>query len=149
MSPVTPLYEEDFYAWTQHQAALLRAEKWGELDSTNLAEELESLGRRDRRELGSRLQVLVMHLLKWRYQPEGRQHGQSWRQTIRTQRTEIQALLADSPSLRPTVSQILAQRYPDARVDALDETGLPDVTLPQACPWTPAQILDASFWPDA
>ena len=149
MSTRTPHYDEDFYAWTQHQAALLREEKWQDLDYPNLAEELESLGKRDRRELSSRLQVLVMHLLKWSYQPEGHQHSQSWRRTIRTQRTELHVLLADSPSLRRTVPQVLGERYPDAREDAGDETGLPLATFPDTCPWTADQILDESFWPDA
>lgn len=79
MRGMSPPYDEDFYAWTQHQAALLRTEKWQDLDSTNLAEELESLGKRDLRELESRLEVLVMHLLKWCYQPERRERGRSWR----------------------------------------------------------------------
>lgn len=147
MRSAMPQYDQDFYAWTQHQAALLREEKWADLDYTNLAEELESLGKRDRRELGRRLEVLVMHLLKWQYQPEGRMHGSSWRRTIRTQRAEIHTLLADSPSLRPLVPTLLVQRYPKARLDALDETALPDATLPHDSPWTTAQILDDAFWP--
>ena len=147
MNPNTPQYDQDFYAWTQSQAALLREEKGVELDYPNLAEEIESLGKRDRRELGSRLQVLVLHLLKWCYQPEGRAQGSSWRRTIRTQRGEIDELLADSPSLRPAVPALLMQRYPRARLEALDETGLPDKTLPLKCPWTPVQVLDETFWP--
>jgi Domain of unknown function DUF29 len=107
------------------------------------------LGKRDRRELGSRLQVLVMHLLKWHYQPERRLYSQSWRSTMHTQRTEMQILLADSPSLRPTVPAILAQRYPIARVEALDETGWPEAALPPECPWNIAQILDTNFWPES
>jgi hypothetical protein len=148
MSPVTPQYDQDFYAWTQAQATLLQERKWADLDFTNLAEELESLGKRDRRELGSRLQVLVTHLLKWRYQPEGRTRGSSWRRIIRTQRDEIDLLLADSPSLRPTVPALLTRRYPKARLEAIDETGLPEATLPPACPWTATQVLDETFWPE-
>jgi hypothetical protein len=75
-------YDDDFYLWTQQQAILLRAEKWQDLDYGNLAEELESLGQSTKRELVNRLVVLVMHLLKWRYQPEGRRQGHSWEDTI-------------------------------------------------------------------
>ena len=89
------LYETDFFLWTKEQAAALRAGRLDALDRDNLAEEVESLGRKDRRELESRLTVLVMHLLKWRYQPAER--GGSWDSTIRTERREIQKLLHDSP----------------------------------------------------
>lgn len=138
-------YDHDFYAWTQHQAAVLRKGAYHELDAENLAEEIESLGRRDRRELGSRLQVLMMHLLKWAHQPEGR--SSSWRRTIRTQRLEIEDLLADSPSLRPRVQTLTAQRYTRGIQDAADETGLPQTAFPPQCPWTADEILDENFWP--
>jgi Domain of unknown function DUF29 len=93
------LYDDDFYAWIQHQATLLRAAKWQELDYANLAEEIESLGRSDRRQLKHRLEVLIMHLLKWQYQPEHRERGQSWSSTIREQRNRIHDLLEDSSQL--------------------------------------------------
>lgn len=147
MNAKTSLYETDFYAWTQQQAALLRKNKWGELDAANLAEEVESLGRRDKRELGSRLQVLLVHLLKWRYQPERQKDSHSWYDTIVEQREQIADLLADSPSLRPQVSDLLSLRYARARRRALRETGLAEVVLPQTCPWTVAQVLDDAFWP--
>jgi hypothetical protein len=86
MDTNTDLYEQDFFQWTQTTAALIRQGKWHAVDAKCVAEELESLGKRDRRELASRLQVLVMHLLKWHYQPEGWVEGHSWRGTIRTQR---------------------------------------------------------------
>ncbi len=149
MSVKTPLYEADFYAWTQHQAALLRKNTWDELDAANIAEELESLGRRDKRELGSRLQVLLVHLLKWRYQPERREYGHSWYDTIVEQREQIGDLLADSPSLRTQVPDLLLLRYARARRRALHDTGLPEEGVPQACPWTVEQVLDETFWPDA
>ncbi len=139
-------YDDDFYAWTQHQAAVLREGAYHELDAENLAEEIESLGRRDRRELGSRLQVLVMHLIKWAYQPEGR--GPSWRRTIRTQRLEIEDVLADSPSLRPRVPALMAQRYRRCIQDAAEETGLAETAFPRVCPWTVEEVLDQSFWPE-
>jgi Domain of unknown function DUF29 len=84
----TTLYDQDFYAWTQRQMQLLKAGCWNELDIENLIEELDSLGKQERQELRNRLEVLLGHLLKWRYQPELR--CKSWRATIREQRRQIQ-----------------------------------------------------------
>ncbi len=149
MSTKATLYEQDFYAWTQEQAALLREGALHDLDVTHLAEEIESLGKSDRRALGSHLRNLVLHLLKWHGQPTGRDTGHSWRSSIRNARAEIAVLLEDSPSLRREVSGLLARWYPLARLDAADETGLPLVTFPEACPWTAEQVLDTDFWPEA
>ena len=89
------LYDADFYAWTQEQAKLLRQQKWESVDIANLIEEIETLGRQERRELKNRLGILLGHLLKWQYQPELR--GNSWLATIREQRREVETLLqADS-----------------------------------------------------
>jgi hypothetical protein len=93
------LYEQDFFAWTQTTAALIRAGKWYDIAPEALAEEVESLGARDHRELRRRLQRLVTPLLTWQYQPSKRQTGHSWRSTIRTQRQEIADILGQSPSL--------------------------------------------------
>ena len=141
------LYEEDFFEWTQATAALIRAGKWYDLDREILAEEVESLGKSDWRELGSRLDVLVMHLLKWRYQPSER--SRSWRSTIRTQRRELRRLLQQNPSLHAQVVGVIADGYSDARLEASDETGLPLTIFPECCPWTAEQVLDADFWPES
>ncbi len=148
MGTNTELYEQDFYKWTQATAALIRQGKWHEVDPECLAEELESLGKRDRRELGSRLEVLAMHLLKWCYQPERREDSHSWYDTILEQRGQMQQLLNDSPSLRPRVATLLAQHYRRARRRAMGETQLPATAFPQECPWSAAQILDDDFWPE-
>jgi len=142
------LYERDFYAWTQTTADLIRAGKWYDLDREALAEEVESLGRSEHRELEHRLDGLLMHLLKWRYQPSGRHTGHSWRSTIREHRRQLTRILRDSPSLRPRVATVLTASYANARSDASDETGLPLATFPEACPWTVEQILDEDFWPE-
>ena len=141
-------YDTDFFVWTQQQAAALAAGNAAALDWANLAEEIESLGKRDRRALRSRLEVLVLHLLKWRYQPERRQSGHSWSSTIRTQRRRIDQILEDSPSLRRQVSGWMAVDYPSVRLNASDETGLSLETFPISCPWTAEQVLDETFWPD-
>ena len=120
-----------------------------DIDPESLAEEVESLGKSQQRELASRLDVLLMHLLKWQYQPERRQTGQSWRSTIRTQRRELRRLLTQNPGLQPLVDPTIADSYAEACLDAADETGLPLAAFPPACPWTPAQIVDADFLPEA
>lgn len=146
MTTNADLYEQDFFQWTRTTAARVRAGKWQEIDAEHLAEEIESLGNRDRRELGSRIEVLLRHLLKWHYQPSKR--SGSWQNTIDTQRTEVVELLAQSPSLRPTLPMVLARRYPGAWVKALRDTGLPAAMLPEVCLWTPEQLLDPDFWPE-
>jgi hypothetical protein len=148
MSTKTARYDEDFYAWTQEQAALLREGAVDELDLANLAEEIESLGKSDRRALGSHLRNLVLHLLKWHYQPSGRLTGHSWQSSIRNARADIAVLLEDSHTLRHEVAGLLVRWYPLARLDAADETRLPRATFPAVCPWTPEQVLDDDFWPE-
>jgi len=143
MSPT--LYETDFYAWTQQQATLLREEEFAELDLHNLIEEIEAVGRSEKRELASRLQVLLMHLLKWQYQENLR--SRSWQSTIRTQRSDLARLLADNPSLRTTVAEVISQIYPDAMLDASEETGLLATTFPATCPYAAGEVLDRTFWP--
>jgi len=138
-------YDADFYMWTQQQAALLRAGKLHDLDLANVAEELESLGKSEWHALANRLDVLVLHLLKWRYQTTRR--GRSWQRTIWTQRTRLVRLLRVSPSLRRQVEPMLAEQYAEIRKQTVRETGLPLATFPEACPWTAAQILDEDFWP--
>ena len=139
-------YDDDFFAWTMEQARLLREGAVSEIDTLNLAEEIESMGKNNRRELGSRLAVLLMHLLKWRYQPNRR--SPSWATTVRDQRDEIEALLADSPSLRLVVQDTLSSVYARARRKAISETGLRDSAFPAKCPFTAEQVLAEDFLPE-
>ena len=145
MTPVT--YETDFYLWTQQQAALLRQGEFNrvDLDLANIAEEIESMGKRDRRSISSYLQNVLMHLLKWHYQPERR--GTSWKLSIRNGRRQIQQLLRESPSLNPQLPTIIAEEYLPARENAADETGLLLTTFPDVCPFTVEQII-GEYWPD-
>jgi Domain of unknown function DUF29 len=146
----TPSYDTDFYAWTQAQADAIRTKAWAALDVEHLAEEIESLGRSDRRAIGHYLERLLKHLLKWTYQPAQRpRHGRSWDRSIRQSRRKMAELMAESPSLHDYPAQRLATAYRPAREDAADETGLPLTIFPEACPWTIAQVLDADFWPEA
>jgi hypothetical protein len=144
---MTPtLYDADFYAWANTQAALLRAGKLDAADIENIAEEIESMGKGERRELESRLVVLLLHLLKWQFQPEHR--GKSWWATIRVQRRDLSLHLRRNPSLSPKIDEAVAYAHGNAIIEASAETDLPDETFPQTCPWTFAQIMDDGFWPD-
>ena len=147
MSPNTDLYRQDFYAWTQEQAALLREGALQELDRANLIEEIEDLGRSARKELRSYLEGLVLHLLKWYYQPDYR--SRSWRDSIEENRACVPESLQESPSLRPHLSTLLQECYPRARRKAARQTRLPLTTFPEVCPWTVEQVLADTFWPSA
>lgn len=139
-------YESDFYAWAQQNAALLRSGQLSLIDVDQIAEELEDMGKSERRALGSHLRVLLTHLLKWRYQPSHR--GVSWRLSVRNARLDIATIIKDSPSLKPQVDALLNDEYPGARSLALDETGLPPTAMPAHCPFDVAQALDADYWPE-
>ena len=143
MTPAT--YETDFYLWTQQQAALLRQGALSALDIENLAEEVEDMGKSNRLALESYLSNVLMHLLKWQYQPERR--GTSWKLSIRNGRYQIRRLLSESPSLKPQLPAIIAEEYSPARENAADETGLPLTTFPDVCPFTAEQIT-GDYWPD-
>jgi hypothetical protein len=139
-------YERDFYAWANEQAALLRAGRLNEADIAHIAEEIESMGKAEQRELVSRLTVLLLHLLKWRVQPGMR--GSSWQATIKVQRRDLTRLLRDNPSLKSKLDEAMSDAYGDAIILAASETGLSEAGLPSTCPWSFEQAMDADFWPD-
>jgi hypothetical protein len=140
------LYDQDFYVWTMEQADLLRRRKPDWMDWNNVAEELESMGKRDRREIISRLEKLLVRIAKWQWQPEKR--SQSWSQTIKEQRKQIALILKDSPSLDNFLRYSLPETWTSATDEAAEETGLPLSTFPDTCPWNiNAQIL-ADWWPE-
>ncbi|PWB83371.1 MAG: DUF29 domain-containing protein [Methylocystaceae bacterium] len=141
------LYESDFHAWAKEQAALLRAGKLMQADIDRIAEEIDSMGRTEKRELVSRLTILLLHLLKWRFQPTLR--GRSWRLSVEGQRLDVESHLADNPSLKAALEAAIAQAYRRAAIDAQRETGLDAAVFPVACPWSFDQIMDPGFWPDA
>lgn len=140
-------YETDFYQWTQQQAALMRQGEFNhvDLDIENIAEEIESMGRRDRYALRSYLHNILMHLLKWQHQPERR--GTSWRLSIKNGRHQVDILVEDSPSLQGKIPDLIAKEYTQARENAALETGLPLATFPELCPFTVEQIT-GDYWPD-
>ncbi len=140
------LYDEDFLVWTEETARLLRAGRFDALDIEHLAEEIEDMGKSEKHELHTRLRTLIQHLLKWKHQAGNR--STSWRVTINDQRVEIEYVLGESPSLRPTLPQAIAKVYPQAVKGASLETGLAPETFPGTCPFTPQQILNEDFLPD-
>ncbi|MBF0339087.1 MAG: DUF29 domain-containing protein [Nitrospirae bacterium] len=144
--PARALYEVDFYQWAFHNADLLRQGRFAEIDLENIIEELESMARHNKRELLSRLKVLIMHLLKWQYQPKRR--CKSWNATIGNQRDEIKYLLEDSPSLKHNIEIVVAKGFIDAKGGFERETGISANTLPETCPYTFEQLMDYGFLPE-
>ncbi|MGB3493305.1 MAG: DUF29 domain-containing protein [Elainellaceae cyanobacterium] len=142
---MTVLYESDFYDWLQTQASYLKKQKWEQLDIEHLVEEIEALGRQERRELTHRLGVLLGHLLKWQFQPAYRSH--SWESTLREQRRQIQRLLAQSPSLKPYLPDALLEAYEDGLDLAVRETNQPYDLFPASCPYSLDQVLRPDFLP--
>jgi hypothetical protein len=139
------LYEADFYAWTQEQAKLLREHQWALVDVANLIEEIETLGRQERRELRNRLAVLLGHLLKWQFQSEKRSN--SWLATIREQRREVETLLQENPSLKSYLNEAVQLAYQSGVDLAVRETNLPYETFPDACLYSLEQALNDEVLP--
>jgi hypothetical protein len=140
-------YESDFYAWTVDQARTLRRLRPAGVDWENLAEEIGSLGRSDKRAIGSDLKIVLEHLIKWKFQPEKR--SASWSDSIEEHRDRVARIIEDSPSLASTPAEVLEGEYRKARRKALRDTGLPERRIPPACPFTVEEALDPEFLPDA
>jgi hypothetical protein len=146
------LYDTDFYAWVQDQAALLAARRFEELDLPHLVEELQLMGNSERGELANRLSVLLAHLLKLQiaaerlpYVYDRAQRG--WHLTCTEQRVQLKRLLRRNPSLRPSVSDELPDAYTIARLQVAIALGVDEASMPLTCAWTPEQVLEADFWP--
>lgn len=139
-------YEDDFYAWSVEQAELLRLRRFSELDLTNLVEEIESMGREQRHALRSSYRVLLIHLLKWQFQPDRR--SRSWSITIVRERGNIAEREEDNPSLKSDAKAIVVQAYRTARADAAAETGLDRATFPAECPYAIDDLRNSEFLPD-
>jgi hypothetical protein len=143
--PTLPRYEADFYSWALEQALLLRERRLAELDLDNLADEVEDLARREAKELRSRYETLLRHLLKWEFQPDKRSSG--WQITIGRERREIPEHLAENPGLQPRRAELFVKAYPTARDNAAIETKLPLQRFPVQNPYTLDMTLDPEFWP--
>ena len=139
-------YDGDVVAWAIEQAGLLRAGRFADLDIEHIADEIEDVGKSERRELESRMAVLIAHLLECSHQRDRR--GRSWRDTIDLRREAIDRRLSRTPSLRPDLLDEgwLADVWTDARTIAMNETGVED--LPRKSYWTVEQIMDTRFFPE-
>lgn len=142
------LYQQDYFAWTQQQAKMLRAGQLSSVDAQNLAEEIEDLGRSEKRALASHMTVLLAHILKWQYQPELR--SKSWQRTITTQRKEVRYELVASPSLKPSFNdpEWMDLVWSRATVLAGEETGIDIDTFPEICPWSMTDVMRDGWLPE-
>ncbi|MBD2530696.1 DUF29 domain-containing protein [Nostoc flagelliforme FACHB-838] len=140
------LYEQDFYLWIQTTAELLKQGRLTEVDLENLIEEIETMGRSEKKALRSNLEMVLMHLLKYKYQADKR--SGSWRATIREHRKRLREALEESPSLKPYFNEVFGRCYNDARLLATDETELHLAIFPEESPFTPEQTLNPDFLPE-
>ena len=140
------LYDKDFYLWIQTTAELLKQHRFTELDLENLIDEIETMGRSEKRAVKSNLEVVIIHLLKYKYQPEKRSN--SWRYTIREHRKRLREALEESPSLKPFLSEVFEKCYQEARTLAADETGLAIASFPEQSPFTSEQTLNPDYLPE-
>ena len=143
---MTDLYDKDTYTWAMQQADALRRRSANEVDWDNVAEEIESVGKSEARELESRYIVLLTHLLKWLYQPAGR--SRSWEASIRVQRAALARHVEANPGLKPRRDELLGAAYQIARLTAAGETDQPVEMFPDTNPFTLAEAMDDGFWPE-
>ena len=138
-------YSVDFDKWTAQTAQLLREKRWAEIDTERLVEEIEDLGKRDRRAVMSQLIRLLMHLLKWEYQPERR--SDSWLDSVSDARVQIELACEDSPSLKNYLMEQVGASYERARRQAAKQTVLEISTFPRSCPYELEQVLEEGWLP--
>lgn len=140
------LYDSDFFAWLQQQAAAIRAGDWDAIDRENLAEEIESITRHASGELRKHLDHLLVWFLAWVYAPAMRDDHPHWYVRVESLRCEIETIVDVWPHLAQRVRTALPKAYARGREVASEETGLPLETFPETCPWTPEQVIRHGFW---
>jgi hypothetical protein len=141
-------YDTDIVEWASQQAKLLRTGNFSAIDADLIAEEIEDMGKREKRELFNRMAILLAHLLKWKYQPARR--GASWERTIKVQRVDTVDCISDMPSLKKLILDPDWKKnvWERATVEAYKETGIEVSVFPDNCPWENEQILSSEFFPD-
>jgi len=141
----TNLYNQDYYLWLTHTAQLIKEGKFSEIDVVNLGEEIEDMGRSEKRAVKSNLIIVLLHLLKYKYQPAKRTN--SWKSSIREHRRRLRDDFKTSPSLKPYFGEVFDECYQDSREQAADETGLPLDAFPGISPFTPTETLNPDYLP--
>ncbi len=153
LTDLQDLYQTDYAAWAKRHVELLRSGRFAEMDIAHLLDELSDMSKSERRELESRLLILIAHVLKWEYQypmlsERWREFdGRSWRASITEQRKQLAVLLRQSPGLKSVLAETILATYPDAVDLASKESRLPVETFPDACPYTAEQLLWDDFYP--
>ncbi|HHP7230424.1 MAG TPA: DUF29 domain-containing protein [Xenococcaceae cyanobacterium] len=140
------LYERDYYLWLQHTAQLISEGKFNDVDTANLIEEIEDMGRSEKKAIKSNLIIVLLHLLKYKYQPEKRTN--SWKASIREHRRRLRDDFRASPSLKQYMTEVFAESYQDSREQAADETGLLLDTFPTKSPFTISEVLNPDYLPE-
>jgi len=140
-------YDEDLYTWSLEQAILLRTRKFDQIDLEHIIEEVEDMSKSEKRALQSFLETLLMHLLKWQFQPA--YQGRSWKFTIIEQRKRIESHLQENPGLKSKLPELVEKAYGYAVTGAVRETGLAVKVFPQECPWLYKHFTNPDFWPDS
>ncbi|NEQ96372.1 MAG: DUF29 domain-containing protein [Cyanothece sp. SIO2G6] len=139
-------YVDDFSGWITQTVQLLREQRWQEIDVPNLIEEVEALGKRDRRGIASQLTRLLLHLLKWQYQPQRR--SDSWLDSITDARTQIELAIEDSPSLMNYPEEQIARSYERARRQAAQQKNMELLVFPATCPYAVDLVLSENWLPE-
>jgi hypothetical protein len=141
-------YQQDFYTWTLEQTSLLKQKRFDDIDLEHIIEEIEDMGKSEKRALESYIENLLMHLLKWKYQPYyiGRR---SWELTIIEQRKRLKWHIKENPGLKSKLAEAIERSYELAKSGAEKETGIPLSCYPEICPWTYEEFTDPDFWPQA
>lgn len=145
--PMSTQYSEDFSAWTRQTVQLLREHRWQDIDVPKLIDEVEDLGKSERRAIVSQLTRLLLHLLKWQFQSQRR--SDSWLDSITDTRTQIDLTIEDSPSLKHYPAEKLEESYQRACRQAAKQTHLAISTFPQTCPYSPEQVLAENWLPQS
>jgi hypothetical protein len=139
------LYDRDYYLWLSHTAQLIKENRFSEVDAANLIEEIEDMGRSEQRAIESNLVVVILHLLKYKYQSEKRTN--SWKASIREHRRRLKKAFSVSPSLKRYFEEVFDECYQDGREQAADETGLTLDTFPTKSSFTPSEVLNSEYLP--
>ncbi|MFM7365331.1 MAG: DUF29 domain-containing protein [Cuspidothrix sp.] len=143
---MTITYQTDFNMWLEETAKLLLENRWTEIDKEHLIEEISELGKSEKRAISSQLIRLLLHLLKWQYQPQRR--SDSWLDSITDARTQIELTIKDSPSLKNYPQEQLQESYEKARRQAAKQTGLIISTFPEECLYSLELIVDENWLPE-